>query len=69
MTVKELKKGCKVWCWWKSRYLYYSGIEGYEQGYNLKTKDYTPRHYYKFNDICDAETRIYDEDLEKLEIR
>lgn len=69
MTKNELKKGVKVWCWWKSRYLYYTGYEGNETGYNLKTKDYTPRHYYKFEDICGATTIIYDEQLEKLELR
>lgn len=70
-TVKkeELKRDLKVWCWWKSRSLYYTGVEGYEKGYNLQTKDYTPRHYYRFRDVCGAVTRIYDEDLEKLMIK
>lgn len=68
MTKEEIKNNVKVWCWWKSRNLYYTGYEGYEQGYNVATKDYTPRHYYRFEDICGAITRIYDEDVEKLEI-
>jgi len=69
MKKEELKKGTKVWCWWKSRNMYYTGIERYEHGYNLETKDYTPRHYYLFRDLCGAETEIYDEQLEKLEER
>lgn len=66
MTKNDLKKGQKVWCWWKSRDLYYTGHEGNETGYNITTKDYTPRHYYTFEDITGAITRIYDEDLAKL---
>lgn len=69
MKASEIKKGIRVWCWWKSRALYYTGREDYEKGYNIKTKDYTPRHYYAFEDICGAATRIYDEDVEKLELR
>lgn len=69
MLKEELKKGTRVWCWWKSRYMYFSGTEGTETGYNIKTKDYTPRHYYNFDDICGASTKIYDEELEELEIK
>lgn len=69
MEKKELKKGIKVWCWWKSRTLRYTGYEGNETGYNTLTKDYTPRHYYRFVDEIGAITIIYDEDLAKLEIR
>ena len=55
MTKNELKKNVKVWCWWKSRILYYTGqiING----------------QYKFVDVCDAVTMINKEDLEKLEVR
>ena len=69
MKANELRKNTKVWCRWLSRNLYYTGKEGCEKGFNTKTKDYTPRHYYTFVDVCDCITRIYDEELEALEIR
>ena len=55
MTKNELRKNMKVWCWWKSRSLYYTGQ--------------IIRGQYKFIDICDAITMIDEKDLEKLEIR
>ena len=55
MTREELKKGMKVWCWWKSKNLYYTG-----QIVNGK---------YKFVDICDAITMVSEEQLEKLKVR
>ena len=66
MKKNEIKKGMKVWCWWKSRWLYYTGYEGMETGYNTEIKDYTPRHYCKFRDIDGAITRVYDRELEQL---
>ena len=27
MTTKELQPGKRYWCWWKSRYLWYDGID------------------------------------------
>lgn len=55
MKKTELKKNVKVWCWWKSRYLYFTGrvIQG----------------EYEFRDICDAVTMVTEAQLEKLEIR
>ena len=55
MSKNELKKNIKVWCWWKSRHLYYVGKIGEDK--------------YKFVDICDAITIISEEDLKKLEVR
>ncbi len=55
MKKEELKKGTKVWCWWMSRYLYYTGQ--------------IIRGQYKFVDICDAIAMIPEEDLQKLEIK
>lgn len=56
----------KFWCSWKSRYIAYTGREGYENGYNIKTHDYTPRHYYDFEDVIGCSVRIYDEDITYL---
>lgn len=72
MTTREvkaeaLKKGDRVWCWWLSRDLYYSGIEFDEHGYNIETRDYTPRHVYKFRDESGAEFRLTAEQVSKLE--
>lgn len=55
MKKTELKKNIKVWCWWKSRSLYYTGrvING----------------KYEFVDICDAITMITEEQLAKLQIK
>lgn len=55
MMKSELKKNIKVWCWWKSRNLYYTGqiING----------------EYKFVDICDCVTMINEEQLTKLKIK
>lgn len=55
MKKNELKKGLKVWCWWKSRHLYYTGQ--------------VIRGEYKFVDIMDAITMISEDDLAKLEVR
>jgi hypothetical protein len=54
MKKAELQENIKVWCWWKSRYLYYTGrvING----------------KYKFVDVCDAITMIEEKSLEGLEI-
>ena len=59
MTRDGLKKGARVWCSWKSRYLYYTGREITRAGV----------HYYVFEDITDAVTEITDSQLGKLEIR
>ena len=56
----------KFWCYWMSRYITYTGHEGYEKGYNIMTKDYTPRHYYDFKDAIGCSVRIYDEDVSYL---
>lgn len=53
MKTNELKKRMKVWCWWKSRFLYYTGI--------VINGDY------KFVDINGAITMIIEKDLEHLE--
>ncbi|MCD8308864.1 MAG: hypothetical protein LUD19_03335 [Clostridia bacterium] len=55
MTKQELKKHTKVWCWWKSRSLYFTGrvING----------------KYEFVDICDAITMVTEEELADLEVR
>jgi hypothetical protein len=55
MTKNELRKNTKVWCWWKSRVLYFTGemING----------------QYKFIDICDAVVMVTEDDLKDLEIR
>lgn len=66
MKKTELKKNARCWCWWKSRYLFFTGYEGAERGYNQDTKDYTPRHYYRFEDAAGAEIRIYDAQLAQL---
>lgn len=51
MTKKQLKKSMKVWCQWKSRYLYFVGMVGDK---------------YKFIDICDAITIVSEEQLSRL---
>lgn len=52
MRKDELFTGVKVWCWWKSRYLYYTGT--------------VSRGKYKFVDDLDAITMIAEKDLMKL---
>lgn len=52
MRKDELFTGVKVWCWWKSRYLYYTGT--------------VLRGKYKFVDDLDAITMIAEKDLMKL---
>lgn len=52
MKPSELKKGQRVWCWWKSRYLWYTGI----------VRD----GVYEFRDVCDAITVVAEENLENL---
>lgn len=69
MTKQELKKNMKVWSAAAHRHLYYTGIELHKQGYNLKTKDYTPRHVYRFVDICDAIFDVEADDLKYLEVK
>ena len=64
-----MKKGQKYWCWWMSRFVWFTGKEGTERGLNTETWDYTPRHYYKFEDTDGATIRIYDKDINKLEER
>lgn len=61
-----MEKNEKFWCWWLSRTITYIGLEGMEEGYNTKTKDYTPRHYYAFRDGIGVHIRIYDEQLDGL---
>lgn len=53
ITSKELKKGTRVWCWWKSRYLYYQGMQ--------------LNGYYKFVDVNDV--IFWFLNLEGLEIK
>lgn len=60
MTKNELKSRVKVWCWWKSRYLYYTGFEFTHKPSGV--------HYYRFRDICGAITDVTDSDLGSLEI-
>lgn len=55
MSKNELKKNIKVWCWWKSRSLYYTGR--------------IINNEYEFVDICDCITMISEESLKKLEVR
>ena len=55
MKAEELKKGTKVWCWWKSRYLWFSGV----------VRD----GVYEFRDVCDVVVRVAEEDLGNLERR
>lgn len=55
MKKEELKKNIRVWCWWKSRYYYYSG-------YMIGSK-------YKFVDICDCIELMDEDDLSRLEIK
>ena len=55
MKKSELKKNMKVWCWWKSRYLYFTGR--------------MVRGQYEFRDIDDAITLVTEADLEQLKIK
>lgn len=55
MKKEELKKNVRVWCWWKSRYLYYTG-----QIINRE---------YEFEDICGAKTMIEEKCLSRLEVK
>lgn len=55
MEKKDLKKGAKVWCWWMSRLLWYTGR--------------TINGKYEFTDICDAITMISEPQLRELELR
>lgn len=54
MTAKDLKPGVRVWCWWKSRYMWYVG-----KAHNGKD--------YKFTDIADAVFYMNAEQVGKLE--
>ena len=53
MKASELKKGTKVWCWWLSRTLYYTGKmhRGTE---------------YTFEDVIGAQFDFNDEQVAKL---
>lgn len=57
MKVNELKKNDKVWCWWMSRYLYYTGVKRN----NTNT--------YVFKDITDVTVIIAEDQIEELERR
>lgn len=55
MKKSDLKKGMKVWCWWRSRYLWFTGVV---------------RHgAFEFRDAGDAIIVIAEENLKNLEIR
>lgn len=54
MTKKQLKKNMRVWCQWKSRYLYFVGMVGDK---------------YKFIDICDAITIVNEAQLSRLIVK
>lgn len=69
MTKQELTKGAKAWCWWKSRYLYFTGREINRKELDARTGTYPTVHYYEFEDVCGAITMITDAALEKLETR
>ena len=53
--MRDMKKNAKVWCWWKSRNLYFTGriIQG----------------KYEFIDTCDAITMIGEDQLDQLEMK
>ena len=55
MKKSELKKNVRVWCWWKSRYLYYEGKQ--------------LNGYYKFVDITGDIFWFLEKGLEDLEIK
>lgn len=65
MKKEELKKGMKVWCWWKSRNLYYTGkiINKAPSAFN----DFKGETVYVFEDICGAVTHLNEKDLNGLE--
>ncbi len=69
MTKQELTKGTRAWCWWKSRTLYFTGLEYDKMITDRKTGTREKVHFYKFRDICDAITMITDDQLTKLEKR
>lgn len=69
MTKQELRAGLMVWSNRYWRYLYYTGIELDRKGYNNKTGDYTPRHVYRFCDICDAVFDFEADELKELTIK
>lgn len=54
MKKSELKKDVKVWCWWKSRILYYTGK--------------VVRGKYQFVDASDLLAMISEEQLKELEV-
>lgn len=61
MTKNELTKGKRTWCWWKSRYLFFTGRTGADPITKEKT--------FRFEDICGAITDITEKQLTKLEAR
>ena len=55
MEKNNLRKGAKVWCWWQSRLLWYTGL--------------TVNGKYKFKDICDEVIMVSEAQLAELEAR
>ena len=55
MTKGNLKKNVRVWCWWKSRYLYYTGIQ--------------KNNIFVFEDIAGEAIMINKESLKNLEVK
>lgn len=55
MKANELKKNDRVWCWWMSRYLYYTGVKR--------------NNTYVFEDIADVTVILTEDDIKKLERR
>ena len=63
MKKSELKKDVKVWCWWKSRTLYYTGKVVRER-YQFKVV----RERYQFVDASGLLAMIDEEQLKELEV-
>ena len=60
MTAAELKKGMKLWCWWQSRYLWYTG-----RSFEIESGE----RVFVFEDVADAQVRVSEADLDELKRR
>lgn len=67
MKKEQLEKNLKVWCWWKSRFIYYTGkiINKVPSAFN----NFEGELVYVFEDISGVIIHINEEELKKLEIK
>ena len=59
MTAEQIYTGDRFFCWWKSRFLYFTG----------NTEKLNDGEWWKFEDVTGCEVWIHETDLEELERR